>query len=36
MRQTRSVSSIWEGGLAIHGGVIAGTIFGWFYFRRYQ
>ena len=26
---------IWEGGLAIHGGVIAGTIFGWFYFRRY-
>lgn len=27
---------IWEGGLAIHGGVIAGTIFGWFYFRRYQ
>lgn len=27
---------IWEGGLAIHGGIIAGIIFGWFYFRHYQ
>ncbi len=27
---------IWEGGLAIHGGIIAGVIFGWFYFRHYQ
>lgn len=27
---------IWEGGLAIHGGIIAATIFGLFYFRHYQ
>lgn len=27
---------IWEGGLAIHGGIIAATVFGIFYFRRYQ
>ena len=27
---------IWEGGLAIHGGVIAGTLFGIWYFHRHQ
>lgn len=27
---------VWEGGLAIHGGIIAATIFGVFYFRRHQ
>lgn len=27
---------IWEGGLAIHGGVIAGTLFGVWYFHRHQ
>lgn len=27
---------IWEGGLAIHGGLIAGTIFGIWYFRKYR
>lgn len=27
---------IWEGGLAIHGGIIAGVIFGYFYFRHYK
>ena len=26
---------IWEGGLAIHGGLIAAIIFGWFYFRKH-
>ena len=25
---------IWEGGLAIHGGIIAATIFGYFYFKK--
>lgn len=27
---------IWEGGLAIHGGIIAATIFGYFYFKKKQ
>lgn len=31
-----SIFYIWEGGLAIHGGIIAGTIFGFFYFKRYK
>lgn len=31
-----SIFYVWEGGLAIHGGIIAATIFGIFYFRHYQ
>lgn len=27
---------VWEGGLAIHGGIIAATIFGFFYFRKHS
>lgn len=27
---------IWRGGLAIHGGIIAATIFGYFYFKRHR
>lgn len=26
---------VWEGGLAIHGGLIAGAIFGYFYFKKH-
>lgn len=29
------VVKIWHGGLAIHGGVIGGTLTGWWYVRRY-
>lgn len=29
-----SIFYIWEGGIAMHGGIIAATIFGYFYFRR--
>lgn len=31
-----SILYIWNGGLAIYGGIIAGTIFGIFYFRHYN
>ena len=31
-----SILYIWNGGLAIYGGIIAGTIFGIFYFRHYR
>ena len=27
---------IWEGGLAIHGGIIAGVLFGIYYFRKHR
>lgn len=29
-----SMFKIWEGGLAFHGGIIAGTIYGYFYFKK--
>lgn len=31
-----SILYIWNGGLAIYGGIISGTIFGIFYFRHYR
>ena len=27
---------IWEGGIAIHGGILAGILFGYFYFKRHR
>lgn len=29
-----AIIEIWKGGLAIHGGLVAGTIFGYFYFKK--
>ena len=31
-----SILYIWEGGLAIHGGIIAGVLFGYCYFKKHQ